>query len=234
MLPEQPLSSMLDRALVAGGSVGWLVSPRGSGLGFSVSGSGRDLGEALASELERLLTPQAGRTFLSLAHYSGWRDLHYSAVLGRPAWIRAGVGETDPMRIRVVLEQEGVPTAEIGRALREGDSALGIDLISDGKREGLGIPQIVRPQPRDLKDLDQVAGASQLVIERVLGWPETTFVRRSAPAGVELIDWQARHGVGGDAARRVGTIHGVLETDAPAEIEWIDGSFAESIVYSYV
>ncbi len=237
VLPEQPLTGMLERLLPAGGSVGWLVSPQGKMLGFTVSGSGQAFGEALAAEIKRLVTPEASKLFLTLAHFNGWKDLRYETVLGQTGWIRAGVRGLDATRIQVVLSEERVPVDEIARALTDpvarGAQALGVDVISDGKRDGLAIPVSLSALPEGLDDPTRVTGASRLVIERVVGWPDTTTIRRSGLSGLGLIDWQVAQGIAGDAAKRVGTVHGVLDTDSPSEILWQAGRFSESLVYGY-
>jgi len=233
VLPEQPHEGMLGRQFPAGGVRGWLVSPVGKGLGFTVAGSGESLARSLAEELGRLVTADAGRVFLTLARFNGFEGLRYETVLGRPAWVRAGVRGLDEIRIGAALREEGVPAEELERVLAGPGTVLGLDVISDGKRDGLAVVRRVSELPEELGDGTRVAGATAVTVERVVGWSDTTFVRRSGLEGLELIDWQVDQGITGDSAKRVGTVHGVLGTDAPAEIAWIAGRFSESVVYVY-
>ncbi len=210
-VPEGPEDQVLA-ALVRGGAekVGLMCRPSGRCLGVAVQGRGAALTEAISRQLGALLDDRAASQFRALAHFNGHVDLEFELLLGEPSWVRAGIRREDGEALDVVLAGEGVPDAERARVLA--GRPRGVALVASVERGyGLLVSGLHDAVPSGLEGL--VEGPA--VVEHVAGWPDVAWVRQPGVSGTELVDLGLRYDPGPEMARRLGALHGALETERP-------------------
>lgn len=239
-LPEGPHRRVLETLIQAGAtSIGYAISPRGRAMGVVGTGSGEPFTQAIHALLLELTDPRTAAMFRTLATFQGHQEVRVEVVLGSPTWLRAGVRGVDAERVRVVLDEEGVPKSERQRLLSApGPDARveGLDVYTDGVHPStLAVTHRLPASPPESPDVGALQGASAVQVTRLAGLPDRTDVRRTG--GLQdrsLIEWLVAHGAGGvEAARRLGPVHGSLETQGPDEIAWLEGQLADSLVFLY-
>lgn len=228
-LPPGPFAEIQDQLLrTEGAHIGYAISPRGRALGIVATGSGEALTQTVSEILTKLTDARTARIFRTLATLQGDEGLRLEVVLGVPSHVRAGVRGIDDLRARVVLDEEGFPVSERDRLLGAG-RVVGVDLVSDG--EHASTLAVICDEPTDGPGLD---GARRVQVSRYAGQAQLRTLRRTGLEDRALIDWVVAQGAGGgDAARRLGGVHGTMETRGPDEIGWTEGALAETVVFYY-
>ena len=228
-LPPGPFTDIHERLLRAPSAhLGYAISPRGRALGLVASGSGEALTHTVTEILTTLTDARTAKMFGALAALMGNENLRLEVVLGAPSYVRAGVRGIDDLRARVVLDEEGFPVSERDRLLGDGH-VVGLDVVSDGVR-----PSTMAVVSEEAHEGPGLSGARRVHVSRYAGRPDLVGVRRTGLEARALIEWLVAVGASGDGApRRLGGVHGTMETQGPDEIGWFEGALADSIVFYY-
>ncbi len=231
-LPEGPHSAVLS-ALLQGGasSIGFAISPRGRSLGVVGTGRGDAFTDAVVGLLTTLLDAEAGAVFRTLSTAVPAEACRVEVLVGRPTWLRAGVRGISTSNARAALRGLGVSPDQCERLL---DPALGevhgVDLFSDG----VGAPTLAVVSRGGPTDTPALLGTTTVEHTRRVDQAGVATTRRGGLQDRALIDWIVGQGAAdGTSARRLGTVHGILETHGPVEMCWLTEGGAEDVVLVY-
>ncbi len=237
-LPEGPLPDVLG-ALAEGeaSGLGLLISPRGKALGVAASGAGMPLGRAMVQQVRTLLNQELAALLGTMAHYNDFQGLELEILLGQPSWLSAGIRIQDGHAVRVLLEEEQVPREEIDRLLRDVDRGQGriasLHLTAVvGQGPGLSLTVGLGPEAAALPKQGLSGLQGEVLLRRAVGRPETAWIRRPGLQDDALLRWQLEQGIAGDAAGRMGAVHGILGVDGPTSMVWPLGH-TERAVYRF-
>ncbi|PSQ15116.1 hypothetical protein BRD00_15275 [Halobacteriales archaeon QS_8_69_26] len=220
-------------------SVSWLAAPTGRALGYRVAAPDDHdafVGE-LVDQVRRMLGPNAGDVLDGLVDGPGDRLVELEHVFGDPNWYRVGLSFDDFDDLRNMLLAMNAPEHARDRAMRYEDvedaSLQGFSLVVvDQRNWTYATSAVLAPSVED-RPTDDAVGDGPVSVERTVRDWRATWIRRPAPSGDELAEWESTAGLDEKETGTPEEVHDALGIEGPDFLAWQRSDPAGTATYVY-